>query len=287
MAGRGEHSEIVAFVGRSVDSELSGNMIDLCPVGALTSKPFRYARAPGSCRGASRSARTTGWAPTSSCRSRTTACMRVLPLENEAVNECWLSDKDRFSYEALNADDRLTAPMVKRDGEVARSRLADGARVRRRAACARRRAKHGGAALGALVSPHATLEEMALAAQLTRGARQPTTSISACGSPTSAATASGAGVPWLGHAGRATRRRSTACWWSASFLRKDHPLLAQRLRQAAKQGAQVSILHSVDDDLLLTVAAFARRAAVADAAGAGRDRRRGRPGRRPAGAGRR
>jgi NADH-quinone oxidoreductase subunit G len=116
MAGRGEHSEIMAFVGHTVDSELSGNMIDVCPVGALTSKPFRY------------SART--WELS---RRRSVAAhdslgsnlvvqvmqdrvMRVLPRENEDVNECWLSDRDRFSYEALDSEQRLTSPMIKREG---------------------------------------------------------------------------------------------------------------------------------------------------------------------------
>ena len=117
MSGRGEHSEILSFVGRGVKSELSGNMIDVCPVGALTSKPFRY------------SART--WeltrrksvSPHDSLGSnlvvqvKQNTVMRVLPLENDAVNECWLSDRDRFAYEGLNAEDRLLKPMLRQDGQ--------------------------------------------------------------------------------------------------------------------------------------------------------------------------
>ena len=116
MIGRGEHSEIVAFVGRSVDSELSGNMIDLCPVGALTSKPFRYTARTWEL------SRRKSIAPHDALGSnlvvqvKADRVLRVLPLENEAVNECWISDKDRFSYEALNADDRLTTPLI-RDGD--------------------------------------------------------------------------------------------------------------------------------------------------------------------------
>src|SRR5512134_2224499 len=118
MIGRGEHSEIVAFVGRTVDSELSGNMIDVCPVGALTSKPFRYSARTWEL------ARRKGVSPHDSLGSNLVVqvkqgrVMRVLPLENEAVNECWLSDKDRFSYEGLNAPDRLTRPMVRNGGKL-------------------------------------------------------------------------------------------------------------------------------------------------------------------------
>ncbi len=109
MIGRGEHAEIVSFVGRTVDSELSGNMIDLCPVGALTSKPFRYKARTWEL------SRRKSVSPHDSLGSNLIVqvkgekVMRVLPLENEAINECWLSDKDRFSYEALNSEERLTS----------------------------------------------------------------------------------------------------------------------------------------------------------------------------------
>ncbi len=117
MIGRGEHSEIVSFVGRTVDSELSGNSIDVCPVGALTSKPFRYAARTWEL------ARRKSVSPHDSLGSNLIVqvkgdrVLRVLPLENEAINECWISDKDRFSYEGLNSDERLTTPMVKQGGE--------------------------------------------------------------------------------------------------------------------------------------------------------------------------
>src|SRR5205814_2081533 len=116
MIGRGEHAEIISFVGRTVDSELSGNMIDLCPVGALTSKPFRYTARTWEL------ARRKSVAPHDSLGSniivqvKQDRVLRVLPLENEDINECWISDKDRFSYEALNSPDRLTEPMI-RDAE--------------------------------------------------------------------------------------------------------------------------------------------------------------------------
>src|SRR5512145_659676 len=111
MIHRGEHSEITTIAGRTIDSELSGNMIDLCPVGALTSKPFRYsARTWELSRRKSVSPHDSTGANLI-VQVKNNRVMRVLPLENEDVNECWLADRDRFSYEALNAPSRLTAPM--------------------------------------------------------------------------------------------------------------------------------------------------------------------------------
>src|ERR1700741_2933284 len=116
MAGRGEHAEVLALVDRTVDSELSGNMIDLCPVGALTSKPFRYSARTWEL------SRRRSISPHDSLGSnlivqvKNHRVMGVVPLENEDVNECWIADRDRFSYEALNGDDRLTKPMIKQGG---------------------------------------------------------------------------------------------------------------------------------------------------------------------------
>ena len=116
MIHRGEHSEITTVDGDTVDSELSGNMIDLCPVGALTSKPFRYSARPWEL------SRRKSVSPHDSTGTnlivqvKNNKVLRVLPLENDDVNECWLADRDRFSYEALNGSDRLTAPMIKQGG---------------------------------------------------------------------------------------------------------------------------------------------------------------------------
>jgi len=251
MIGRGEHSEIVSFVGRTVDSELSGNMIDICPVGALTSKPFRYAARTWEL------ARRRSVSPHDSLGSnlvvqvKADRVLRVVPYDNPAVNECWISDKDRFSYEALASDERLVAPRVKERGEwktvdwpTALDFVARGLKdvVDR----------HGGGALGTLVSPHATLEEMALAARLTRALgsdnvdfRLRQTDFRGDGH--------GAGIPWLGMpvAELDALRRVLVI---GSFLRKDHPLVAQRLRQAARKGAQISVLHAVTDDSRIPLA---------------------------------
>ena len=251
MIGRGEHAEIVAFVGKTVDSELSGNSIDICPVGALTSKPFRYSARTWEL------ARRKSVSPHDSLGSnlivqvKANRVMRVLPLENEAVNECWLSDKDRFSYEGLNSEERLTAPMVKQGGEwkvvdwqTALEFVANG--------LADIASRHGPQSLGALVSPHSTLEELALTARLMRGLGSDNIDFRLRQSDFRSEAPAGI-APWLGlpvaELGVLDRALIVG-----SFLRKDHPLVAQRLRQAAKKGAQVSMLHSVDDDWLLHVA---------------------------------
>src|SRR5438128_873516 len=117
LAGRGENAEIVSFVGKAVESELSGNMIDLCPVGALTSEPFRYAARTWELSRRKSVSPHDGLGSNLVVQVKGGTVMRVLPLDNEAVNECWLSDKDRFSYRALNSDERLRVPMVKQNGE--------------------------------------------------------------------------------------------------------------------------------------------------------------------------
>ncbi len=250
MIGRGEHSEIVAFVGRSVDSELSGNMIDLCPVGALTSKPFRYAARTWEL------ARRKSIAPHDALGSNLVVqvkgdrVLRVLPLENEAVNECWLSDKDRFSYEALAGEDRLTAPMI-RDGGAWKTVDWPAALEFVARGLAEVRSKHGGAALGTLVSPHQTLEEMALAAQLTRALGSENVDHRLRQSDFRG-DGLGAGVPWLGMPVAAIGSLDRVLV-VGSLLRKEHPLLAQRLRQAAKRGTEVSLLNPVEDEPLLRV----------------------------------
>ncbi|HVP88063.1 MAG TPA: NADH-quinone oxidoreductase subunit NuoG, partial [Casimicrobiaceae bacterium] len=157
MINRGEHAEIITFVGKTVDSELSGNVIDLCPVGALTSKPFRYTARTWELSRRKSVSPHDGLGSNLVVQSKNDRVMRVVPFENDAINECWLSDKDRFSYEGLNADDRLTKPMIKRDGawhetdwQTALEHVV--------AELKRIRGEHGPEALGALVSPHATLE---------------------------------------------------------------------------------------------------------------------------------
>ncbi|MDP1651370.1 MAG: NADH-quinone oxidoreductase subunit NuoG [Rhodocyclaceae bacterium] len=254
QAFRGDRAEIMTFVERTVDSELSGNIIDLCPVGALTSKPFRFAARTWELARRKSVSPHDGLGSNLIAQIRHGRVYRVLPLENEAINECWLSDKERFSYEGLNSPDRLTKPMVKQGGawkEVEWNVALDYA-----AHALRDVAKNRGAdSVGALVSPHATLEEMFLAQKLVRGLGSDNIDFRLRQSDFSL-DGQRAGTPWLGmqiaEIGKLDRVLVIG-----SFLRKDHPLIAQRLRQSAKRGAQVSVLHAADDDLLIKLFAKA------------------------------
>jgi len=236
MIGRGEHAEIVSFVGKAVDSELSGNMIDLCPVGALTSEPFRYSARTWELSRRKSVSPHDGLGSNLVVQVKQNKVMRVLPLENEAVNECWLSDKDRFSYEGVNSEDRLRRPMVKKNGaweEVDWEEALDFAAENLKDA-------------GVLASPHSTLEELYLAGKLGTAAdfRLRQSDFSADGSRQ--------GIPWLGMPVTELQNLDRVLV-VGSFLRKEHPLIAHRLRQAAKRGAQVHMLHSVDDDWLMRI----------------------------------
>jgi len=250
MVGRGEHAEIMPFVARTVDSELSGNMIDVCPVGALTSKPFRYkARTWELARRKSISPHD-GLGSNLVVQVKDNRVMRVLPLENEDVNECWLSDRDRFSYEALNSQERLTAPMVKREGTweevdwtTALEFVAAGLK--------RIRDGHGAKAVGTLASPQATVEELYLLGKFARGIGSGNVDFRLRQSDFSA-DGSLRGAPWLGMKVAAVNGLDRVLL-VGSTLRKDHPLLAQRFRQAVKKAAQFNLINPVDDDLLMPV----------------------------------
>lgn len=238
MIHRGEHSEITTITGETVDSELSGNMIDICPVGALTSKPFRYsARTWELSRRKSVSPHDSTGANLI-VQVKNHKVMRVVPLENEAVNECWIADRDRFSYESLNSDERLTQPMLKQGGQwqtvdwqTALEYVANGLK--------QIKADHGASSIGLLASPHSTLEELSLAGALVRG----------LGSDNidhrlrQAEFAPAEGVRWLGMpiTALSTLQRVLVV---GSNLRKDHPLFAQRIRQAARKGAKVHAIAS-------------------------------------------
>ena len=238
MSNRGEHAEIETFLGETVDSELSGNMIDICPVGALTSKPFRYnARTWELSRRKSVSPHDSTGANLI-VQVKNNRVMRVVPLENEAVNECWIADRDRFSYEALNSGDRLTAPMIKQDGQwltvdwtTALEYVANGLK--------QIKANHGVDSLGLLASPHSTVEELSLAAALMRGLGSDNIDHRLRHANFTAHT----GARYLGMpiAALSTLKHALVV---GSRLRKDHPLFAQRIRQAARRGAKVDVIGS-------------------------------------------
>lgn len=236
MSHRGEHVEVETFIGESVESELSGNMIDICPVGALTSKPFRYSARTWEL------SRRKSISPHDSTGTnlviqvKNNRVMRVVPLENEAVNECWIADRDRFSYEALNGADRLTAPMLKQGGiwttvdwQTALEYVANGLKLIK--------SNHGAASIGALVSPHSSLEELYLTGALVRGLGSENIDYRL----RNAEFDQPSGIRYLGLpiAALSTLQRVLVI---GSNLRKDHPLFAQRIRQAVRAGGVVNTL---------------------------------------------
>ena len=238
MSHRGEHAEIETFVGQSVDSELSGNMIDICPVGALTSKPFRYSARTWEL------SRRKSVAPHDSSGAnlvvqvKNNEVLRVVPLENEDVNECWIADRDRFSYEALNSADRLRAPMIKQGGEwkevdwqTALEYVANGLNQISK--------DYGASSIGALVSPHSTLEELHLASTLVRSLGSDNIDYRL----RNAEFAKAEGVRYLGTS-IASLSQLQRVLVVGSNLRKDHPLFAQRIRQAQRHGGQVNVITS-------------------------------------------
>ena len=250
MSHRGEHSEIQTFVGATVDSELSGNMIDICPVGALTSKPFRYsARTWEMSRRKSVSPHDSSGANLV-VQVKNHQVMRVVPFENEAVNECWIADRDRFSYEALNSDDRLTQPMLKQGGvwqevdwQTALEYVANG--------LAGVKAEHGAKSIGLLASPHSTVEELFLAARLARGLGSENVDHrlrSSSREPISAVRWLGRSIESLSHLDRALV--------VGSNLRKDHPLFALRIRQSIRKGAQVHAVGEAVQDWAMPLVSF-------------------------------
>ena len=240
--GRGENLRIGTYVAHTVAHELSGNVIDLCPVGALTSKPYRFTAR------AWELSQVDGIAPHDAIGSnvhlhvRRNQVLRVHPKDNEAVNETWISDRDRFSYEGLNSGDRLTTPMVKRDGvwhpvewEDALVLVAE----RLKAAAADQ--------IGCLMSPSATLEEMYLAQKLVRGLGSNNID-HRLRQRDFRADAADPVLPWLG-VPIAEIEQQQGLLLIGSDIRQEQPLLAHRIRQAAVAGANVALINPYRMDL--------------------------------------
>jgi NADH-quinone oxidoreductase subunit G len=251
MVGRGEHAEITAYVDKSVNSELSGNIIDLCPVGALTSKPFRYSARSWELTRRPSIAPHDGLGSHIEVHVKDNKVMRVLPRTKDSINECWLSDRDRFSYEGLNSPDRLKVPMIKHNGnwvetdwktalEFAAGQIKDITN------------EHGGDALGVLVSPNSTMEEGYLAKQLATALN--------CGNVDYRLRQTDfrldgkrLGTPWMGcniHEIEDLDRILVI----GSNLRNEHPLLAKRFRKAVANGAELSVISPLDNNPLMDIA---------------------------------
>ncbi len=251
--GRGENMEIGTYIEHSVDHELSANIIDLCPVGALNNKPFRYhARAWEMTQSALVS-------PHDAFGSNLFAhvlrgkLMRMVPRENEELNETWISDRDRFGFEGIYSADRVSQPMLRIDGnlqtvdwEVALNAAAEG--LQRIAAVSK-------AATGYLASPMATVEELYLLAQIARGL--------GCGNIDHRlrqldfrAQEQEAAYPHLGLK-MAEVERLEGVLIVGSDLRHEVPMLAHRLRKAAiKGGAHVAFLNPRRFDYMFSVAEY-------------------------------
>ena len=251
MVNRGEHSEITTFAGQTIDSELSGNMIDLCPVGALTSKPFRYAARTWEL-GRKRSV-----SPHDSLGANTTVqtkankVMRVVALENEAINECWITDRDRFSYEGVNSVDRVTTPMVKQGGQWLET---DWESLMGYVAHSLKTisAEHGSQSVAALAHPISSAEELHLLQKLIRGlgSNQVETRLRQTDVKGAASN------PWLGMP-IAKLNELDRVLVIGAFLRKEQPLIATRLRTAAKRGLKVLRIDAGGDDWLIPATGIA------------------------------
>jgi NADH-quinone oxidoreductase subunit G len=226
-------------------------MIDICPVGALTSKPFRYsARTWELSRRKSVSPHDSTGANLV-VQVKANKVLRVVPLENEDVNECWIADRDRFSYEALNGDQRLNSPMIKQGGEWKAATWTTALDYITRG-LTQIGVAHGAASIGALGSAHSTVEELHLLAKLMRGLGSENIDHRLRHADFANVAAAGT-ARWLGTpiAALSSLQRVLVV---GSFLRKDHPLFAQRIRQAARKGCKVHSLHAVHDDWLMPLA---------------------------------
>ena len=239
--GRGEHMEIQTYVKHTLSSELSGNIIDLCPVGALTSKPFRFRARPWELE------QTESIAPHDAVGSnvyvhkRRGKVMRVVPRENEEVNETWISDRDRFSYLGIYHPKRLERPFVKAHGEwyesdwpsaldLVVSRLNEVIH------------EYGADQIAALASPSSTLEECYLLQKFWRGI----------------------GSPHIDHrihqmdfsdqeitcpafnSNLSQLEQKDTILLIGSNVHHEQPLVGHRLRKASLQGTKVMVINSVD-----------------------------------------
>ncbi len=244
--GRGENMEIDVVLGDSVDTELSGNMIDLCPVGALTSKPYRFSARVWELEGRRSISPHDSLGSNIEIQSIRNEVKRVLPRENEDVNECWISDRDRFSYEGVNASDRLLQPEVATstglqaaDWQTALQTAADGIR--------RCISEHGAESLAVLISPSATTEEHYLLQRLVRTLGSGNVDHRLRQSDFRASESHRAEYQRVPELGRSVASLSSldACVLIGCNIRKEQPLMSARLRQAVKAGAKVSDINPV------------------------------------------
>lgn len=251
--GRGEMTEIGTFIEKSVDHELSANIIDLCPVGALNNKPYRYrARAwemtqhplisPHDAVGTNIYAHV--------LRGRV---MRIVPRANDDVNETWIADRDRFSYQGIYSEDRLLKPSIRENGvlqetdwETALQKVAE--------KLARIAKQHGGGQIGAIASPNSTLEELFLLMRIARGLGSQNLDHRLRRSDFRDEESDPL-FPSLGVSIKELEAANSVLV-IGSNLRKEVPLLAHRIRKAALKGGKVSFINAKRYDYLFPVAGY-------------------------------
>jgi len=252
--GRGEHMQIETFVEQGLDHELSANIIDLCPVGALNNKPFRYHARAWEMTQRPLVSPHDGFGTNIYAHVLRGRIMRVVPRENEEINETWIADRDRFGFEGMYSPERVSEPMVRVDGvlkavdwEVALTAAAEGLQTVAK--------ESGAASLGFLASPMATLEEMYLLAQIARGLGS--SNIDHRLRQLDSRNAEGEGAyPNLGMK-IADVDSLEGVLVVGSNLRHEMPLLAHRIRKAALRGAQVAFLNPRRFEYLFTLAGYA------------------------------
>ena len=251
MPGRGEHSEITTFLDGAVESELSGNMIDICPVGALTSKPFRYTARTWELKRFKTISPHDGMGTNIIAQTNSGKVARVVPYENELINECWISDRDRFSYSALNSEDRLLDPMIK-DGS-GNWKLVDWQEALEKSIEIINRGKQlGSKGLRGLISPMSSTEELTLFNKLIKN----------CGSDSidfrvwledKKFDKNISGFPNLGM-NISQLSKVSSLFIVGSRLRDDFPLLAQKFRVSSNNNSLLlSQLNAVEQPLLMNV----------------------------------
>jgi NADH-quinone oxidoreductase subunit G len=247
--GRGEHMEIGTYVERAVDHELSGNIIDLCPVGALNSKPFRYRARSWEMNQAALVSPHDGVGTNLYGHVLRGKLMRVVPRPNEAINETWIADRDRFSYEGIYSADRLESPMVREGGEwkkvsweVALEAAAKGL-------------KAAGADLATIASSSATVEELYLLGKITRaqGSCHIDHRLRQVDFRDQDADPA---APGLGGLAIADIDKLDGLLVIGSNLRREVPVLAHRVRKAVRRGAKVAFLNPARFDYLFPVSAY-------------------------------
>jgi len=251
--GRGEHVEIGTFIEKSVEHELSGNIIDLCPVGALNNKPYRYSARAWEMQQAPLISPHDSMGTNLYAHVLRGKVMRVVPRANEEVNETWIADRDRYSYEGIYSDDRLTKPMV-REGQHWNE-------VNWQTALNLVAEKLGGIAkqnpaqLGALVAPSSTLEESYLTQRIVRGLGSSNIDHRLQRADFSDQAFDPA-FPWLGCT-VAELELQNGLLLVGSNLRREAPLLAHRVRKAAtKRDAKVSFINAHSYRYLFPVANY-------------------------------